>query len=86
MERTQSHKVDSAAAERHELGHHIHYVGGVEYLLYGKLVYHPADWYIDAKVTKNPRFREHCRALACFLNNIDSYLHGIRRKIIYFVA
>ena len=86
MERTQSHIVDTASAQGHEFRYHINNVGGIEYLFYCELVYHSGGRCIDAKITKNPWFGSHVRAVVPFLNNIDVCACVLSGKIIYFVT
>ena len=40
VERAEALEVGSRTAQRDEVGHHIHDVGGIHYLVYGHAVYH----------------------------------------------
>ena len=61
MERTQPHIVHAAFAQGNKFRYHINNVGGIQYLLYGKLVYHEnliSGW--DFKNTKKSSIQGQC--------------------------
>ena len=42
VKRADSPPIGTALFQRHVVGHHVHYLGGVHYAGYGRLVYHTA--------------------------------------------